>query len=207
MRKAIHRRLVGNASKKSSNDATAQAASYPSQPTDGSTVLERRLGDFETGHSGPKDKSEAVEMTPNEFQAGRIGQQDEAKAIQGKQHQNPASKPNMWSQAYEQLQAANPDLVALYEAILVDDPSSVASPDRRLSVAVARKRDEMISKQWTIKFMNHRLKVREQVQRIAKVAEYVQGFGSVVANVDPIHAGLPWAGINVLLTVRRFFTS
>lgn len=47
----------------------------------------------------------------------------------------------------------------------------------------------------TIKFMNHRIKVREQFQRIVKVVETVKRFGPVVTEIDRIHAGLPWAGV------------
>lgn len=51
--------------------------------------------------------------------------------------------------------------------------------------------------------MNHRIKVRDQVQRIVRVAETVKGFGTVITQIDPVHAGLPLAGVNVLLTVSH----
>ena len=51
--------------------------------------------------------------------------------------------------------------------------------------------------------MNHRIQVREQVQRIVKVAQTVQGFGSVVTQIDLTHAGLPWAAVSLLLTMSQ----
>ncbi len=41
------------------------------------------------------------------------------------------------------------------------------------------------------------LKVREYVQRILKIFQYAQSFAVVEVNIDPVHAGLPWAGVNV----------
>jgi len=113
-------------------------------------------------------------------------------------------KNDLWTRAYERLRATNPELLASFEAIIVSDSDESTSLGERLSVVVAQKRDEMLSRQWTVKFMNHKLKIREQLQRVAKVAEYARGFGSIIANIDPVHAGLPWAGINLLLTVRYF---
>lgn len=53
------------------------------------------------------------------------------------------------------------------------------------------------------KFMNRRIKVGYQVYRVFKEAEIVKGFGSVIAQRNPVHTDLPFAGVNVLLTVSQ----
>ena len=105
--------------------------------------------------------------------------------------------------AYDRLRTTKPDLLAAFEAVVEEDVPSASSPEQMLSIAVAKKIDSMLSKQWTIKFMNHRIKVRDQVQRIVRVAETVKQFGSAITQIDPVHAGLPLAGVNVLLTVSH----
>lgn len=113
-------------------------------------------------------------------------------------------KNDLWTRAYERLRTTNPDFLASFEAIIVSDSDESIGLGERLSVVVAQKRDEMVSREWIVKFMNNKLKIREQLQHVAKVAEYARGFGSIIANIDPVHAGLPWAGINLLLTVFYF---
>lgn len=46
---------------------------------------------------------------------------------------------------------------------------------------------------------SHSIEVREQVDRIIKIVTVAKDFVSSVASLDPIHAGLPWAGVCMLL--------
>ena len=114
------------------------------------------------------------------------------------------TKECIWSFAYEKLRETKPELLTVFETILQDD--CVVPPDasarEKLSIAVATKKSAMIDKQWMIKFMNQKINVREQIHRIVKVVQTAQTLGSVAASLDPIHAGLPWAGVCVILTVR-----
>lgn len=41
-----------------------------------------------------------------------------------------------------------------------------------------------------------------QADKICKQLDKMKAMGDVVANVDPVHIGLPWAGIRLLLEVR-----
>ena len=110
-------------------------------------------------------------------------------------------KQGLWKQAYSALSASKPGLVKAFESLVQDDAELSSVSDDTFSIAVTKKRDELLGKQWSLKFMNHDMRVREQLQRMTRVIQYAQGFGAVVANIDPVHAGIPWAGINILLTV------
>lgn len=113
-------------------------------------------------------------------------------------------KECIWSLAYEQLRETKPDLLIAFETILQDDcpiPPG-ASAQEKLSIAVATKKSAMIDKEWMIRFKNQKIKIREQIHRIVKVVQTAQALGSAVASLDPLHAGLPWAGVCVILTVR-----
>jgi len=172
--------LVANGRESLDGATVACIASRPSLSSDGSTLFESTKDDTQSKQNGhlPSLKAPHIDLRD--------------------------PKHDLWTRAYELLRTTNPDLLASLEAIIIDGNDESTGPKERLSVVVAQKRDEMLSRQWTFKFVNHRLKIREQLQRIAKVAEYAKGFGSIIANVDPVHAGLPWAGINLLLTVRLF---
>ena len=64
----------------------------------------------------------------------------------------------------------------------------------------------MASRQWSIKWKAKSLHVRDQVDRIVKAVQIAQNLGSAAAGLDPIHAGLPWARVCILLQVRSFPT-
>ena len=45
--------------------------------------------------------------------------------------------------------------------------------------------------------------VRQQADKVLQFLHRLKPVGDVVANIDPVHVGLPWAGIRVLLEVFR----
>lgn len=57
------------------------------------------------------------------------------------------------------------------------------------------------SREWRMRFNGRDVKVRDQIDRIANVLDACKNVGDGVAALDPLHAGLPWAGVCVILTV------
>src|SRR5271170_349505 len=53
-------------------------------------------------------------------------------------------------------------------------------------------------KRWTLTFRGHTIALRKEAD---KVVDKFKQVGDIVVNADPIHAGLPWAGIRLLLEV------
>ena len=43
--------------------------------------------------------------------------------------------------------------------------------------------------------------LRKQIEHIVNVIKVVKDLGSSIAGIDPLHAGLPWAGVCLLLTL------
>ena len=112
-------------------------------------------------------------------------------------------RPDLWQLAYNKFSVEEPKLVQKYERMLSKDTESTGNEDlqTKMSSILSRKLDEMASRQWSIKWKGKPRQVREQVDRIVKVVRIGKDFGSAAAGLDPIHAGLPWAGVCVLLQV------
>lgn len=71
-----------------------------------------------------------------------------------------------------------------------------------MSALVTKKLETMKQEQWKLQIGGKSIEVRQQVDRIVKVVLVGKDFITSVASMDPIHAGLPWAGVCMLLPVR-----
>lgn len=66
---------------------------------------------------------------------------------------------------------------------------------------IQKQKATMEERQGTFPFRvrrKHR-KIREQLDAVPKVLHRFQGLGSVLANMDLLHAGILWAGVNLIL--------
>ena len=119
-----------------------------------------------------------------------------------------ALRPDLWRLAYSKFTEKNPKLLQKYERMLLKDSEFPGreDPQTRMSSILSRNLDKMASRQWSIKWKGQPRQIREQVDRIVQVVQVAKDFGSVAAGLDPIHAGLPWAGVCMLLQVCSFPT-
>ena len=114
-------------------------------------------------------------------------------------------REDLWGLAYKQLLAENEPLVRHYEEVLKTAGSvpdnSVADIQEQIQAVLVLKRKQVLQKQWRLQWGNRSIKVRIQIDRIVRIIGAFKEAGSVAVNVDPLHAGLPWAGICFLLAV------
>lgn len=68
--------------------------------------------------------------------------------------------------------------------------------------AAKEKQRYCIEKRWTFTFAERTVVVKEEADKVVGWLNRFTAVGDVVANVDPMHVGLPWAGIRVLLKVK-----
>lgn len=59
------------------------------------------------------------------------------------------------------------------------------------------------NKRWTFTIRGRTLRLRDEADKIVRWLDRFKQVGDIAANADPIHAGLPWAGIRFLLEVRN----
>lgn len=74
--------------------------------------------------------------------------------------------------------------------------------EKQMSALVDEKVAAMNDKRWRIKICGRSVEMREQVDRVVKAVLVAKDFITPLANLDPIHAGLPWAGVCMLLPVQ-----
>ncbi|KAJ5738870.1 hypothetical protein N7493_002025 [Penicillium malachiteum] len=114
---------------------------------------------------------------------------------------------SLWEQAYEKLRRDEPDLVTSFERVVASEDESnstnihASTQDRqqRMAALVDKKIAQMNDRKWRLSIGKADIEVREKVDQIVKIIMVAKDFISSAASIDPVHAGLPWAGICVLL--------
>ena len=68
-----------------------------------------------------------------------------------------------------------------------------------------KEKKEFCEKQsWTFTLRGRTVRLREEADKVIFWLDKFKQVGDVAANADPMHAGLPWAGIRLLLEVWKF---
>ena len=59
----------------------------------------------------------------------------------------------------------------------------------------------MEQRQWALPFRvrGSNVDIRDQLDTVLKALQMFRDFGPVLSNVDPVHIGIPWAGVSVIL--------
>jgi hypothetical protein len=82
--------------------------------------------------------------------------------------------------------------------IATDRPTSW--PDV-LAEVCRQRQEEHKGKKWKLRFAGRDVNLRTTLENWVKFFNNIKQIGDVVVNVDPLHAGLPWAAIRLIITV------
>ncbi len=104
---------------------------------------------------------------------------------------------DLWAEAKNALDKADQDL--LEEAI--GDTGQERNLQSDLQNIVRQKQRLAEEKAWKFDFGGRRIVLRDLVEKIISWVNAFKGLGDAVAAADPIHAGIPWAAISVVLQV------
>ena len=122
-----------------------------------------------------------------------------------------AATEDLWDKAYIELRNSDGALVARFEKVLLTiepDDSGAVAKDELLTKIIEKKLAIMKQKEWVVKIAGKSLEIREKVEQFVKVVLIAKESLNVVANVDPIHLGVPVAALCLLIPVSlrpRFF--
>lgn len=113
---------------------------------------------------------------------------------------------SLWIEALDKARADNHALIEQFEELLCGglQMSSASNRGQQLQKVIDDKLKEVKSRQWTVQLAGTNIKVREQLDRVIGVVTTVRDLGNSIAALDPLHAGLPWAGVCVMLSVGFF---
>ncbi|KAM0720711.1 hypothetical protein Q7P37_004848 [Cladosporium fusiforme] len=71
----------------------------------------------------------------------------------------------------------------------------------RALIAAERKKQLCVSKRWTLSMGSRAISSKEKADKVIAFIDKFKKFGATVASADPIHAGIPWAGVCMILEV------
>jgi hypothetical protein len=105
---------------------------------------------------------------------------------------------DLWSEALQKLSAKD-------KALVLDHVPFAESPLSEMLETLTKvaqdKRRACESKRWKLEFQGHTVVLGKYADRIVLWLDQFKQIGDIAVNVDPVHAGLPWAGIRLLLQV------
>ena len=111
---------------------------------------------------------------------------------------------SLWERAYTELRICDNTLVDRFEKVLLsEDPehNETTSREEQLSRIIEEKLALMEREKWVINVTGKSIKVRKQIKRVVKVVRMTKDSLSIVANIDPIHLGVPVAAVCLLTSV------
>ena len=111
---------------------------------------------------------------------------------------------DLWGAAYDELKLTHKSLIINYEELLKQAAPNVlhADPLTTMQTVLDIKRRQILRRQWKFRWGGKSIIIRTQIDRIARLIRVFGNVSNVASNVDPVHAGLPWAGICFLLSER-----
>jgi len=111
----------------------------------------------------------------------------------------PSSNPNL---LHDVLKRLSDDDRATLQDYIFHNASDIDLALEQALAAAKKKQRCCIEKRWTFTFTGRTVVLKEKADKVVGWLNRFTAVGDVVANVDPVHVGLPWAGIRLLLEVK-----
>ena len=72
---------------------------------------------------------------------------------------------------------------------------------REITKIIEQHKNTMENKQWSLPFKvrGREVKIRKQLESVWRVLQIFSAVGYTLASVDPVHAGIPWAGVSFIV--------
>ena len=113
----------------------------------------------------------------------------------------------LWNRAYQNFTTKSPELEAAFKEILSSEfsasivlGSNILTKEQEMSRLVRHEVTRMENREWKIKLGIKSIRIRSQVERILKILSFAQELSSQAAELDPVNAGLPVAGLYLILS-------
>lgn len=105
---------------------------------------------------------------------------------------------DLWQEALQRLSEKDRALVLKHFSPGSTDTTSMVDA---LLITAKDKRKVCEDKRWNFQFKEHTVRLQDTADKVVVWLDKFKAVGDIAVNVDPMHAGLPWAGIRFLLQV------
>ncbi|KAJ4359559.1 uncharacterized protein N0V89_000114 [Didymosphaeria variabile] len=142
-----------------------------------------------------------AKITPLANNAGTTPLTNNAKAAPTHVSENKNSADgDLWEQAYEIVTQQEPDLMAAFAQHLTSAEGTSASPlvPQSITLIVERLTLERERKQWRLALFEKDIRVRNQIEKLAKFVLWSDGIIKQALSAQP-YAALAWSGVSILL--------
>jgi hypothetical protein len=106
---------------------------------------------------------------------------------------------NLWASARSRL--PDKDKKTISKFVPINEIGTTSMPSALLQ-AVHAKREICEKNHWSFQYKGRTIRLKDAADRVLLCMEKFKAVGDIAVNADPIHAGLPWAGIRLLLQVK-----
>jgi len=110
----------------------------------------------------------------------------------------PCARRDLWSEALKVLSKKDKTLVLDH---VPPATTPVCEMLETLMQIALEKRRACESKRWTLKFGEHVVVLSQVADKVIAWLDKFKQIGDIAVNVEPLHAGVPWAGVRLLLQV------
>ncbi|RMZ91481.1 hypothetical protein DV736_g1283, partial [Chaetothyriales sp. CBS 134916] len=107
-----------------------------------------------------------------------------------------SSSNNILEDALQRLSDSERATLGDYILPTADDIDSAL---RQSLAAVTEKQRHCTEKRWTFTFAGRKVTLKDEADKVVRWLNRFKDVGDIAASADPVHAGLPWAGIRLLL--------
>ncbi|KAH8807657.1 ankyrin repeat-containing domain protein [Xylogone sp. PMI_703] len=111
---------------------------------------------------------------------------------------SPPVKKNIWLEIWSQLSNNDKAVIQQHVPQISGNASSLL---QSLVSAAQLQQKRCQRKNWKFSFGGREVNLQETAGDIVDLLEKVKDVGDIAVNVDPVHAGLPWAAVRLLLQV------
>ena len=108
---------------------------------------------------------------------------------------------NLWNKALAKLSKEERDFVLEHSPPALTNIKTTLGD---LYKAVVTKRETCERKRWVFNLNGHTMELSKLADKVCVWLDTFKGIGDILVNVDPLHAGVPWAAIRLFLQVLDF---
>lgn len=112
---------------------------------------------------------------------------------------SPATHQDFQSRVFLLLSQQDRDIIQQHSVTKTTDVDALV---QQALAATRQKQATCQAKKWSLTFHGHTVILQDKADNIVKWLDHFKQVGDVASNADPVHVGLPWAGIRLLLEVN-----